>query len=438
METEAVVKRVVFSLCLATVTAGAVAVVIGPASASSTASKVATAASSTGWAQAGSNAASSNSNAGETVLTSATVSKLRYLRSYTSPPVTGCGGQAAPVIDGGDVTADINGYLVHFVAATGRVLWQKSFDDSLVTSVAVAGDKVIVGYRDCGPASQPDGQLAAYDVTSGKALWNTYTVPNGGSDGDLANIEVSDGYVITEGNSISPGAVTVHKVSDGSLVWADTTSTCNYGPAIVVDQEVTFTRCPATSNGTPGASEITARALKSGATTWKRAGTWTVERGDRSSATGANLLAVDPSATVADMDPATGATKNTLSGAGAVLAVDATSAFALCGDKDANGNQDNLCAYSLSTGKQVWSNDDTSLLYYSGTPGFSPAAAEAGGVIYLNTGDTGNAKTGKTITSATLGYSFATPPTALAVGDGRLLVADPAGRILDLYGLNGE
>jgi hypothetical protein len=59
-------------------------------------------------------------------------------------------------------------------------------------------------------------------------------------------------------------------------------------------------------------------------------------------------------------------------------------------------------------------------------------------VIYLNTGYTGNAKTGKTVIATSLGYSFATPPTSLTVGDGRLLVAEPAGRIIDLYGLSGE
>jgi hypothetical protein len=99
-----------------------------------------------------------------------------------------------------------------------------------------------------------------------------------------------------------------------------------------------------------------------------------VQRGDRSSASGRNLLATSPAGALVDLNPATGATKAALTGAGAVLAVDSTQAYALCGAKDANGNQDSLCAFSLSSGKQAWATSDTSLAYYSGTTGFTPAA----------------------------------------------------------------
>jgi putative pyrroloquinoline-quinone binding quinoprotein len=431
-------RDILAGLFVAAAAVGAGVMVTGSAAASSAATPAASAVSD--WGQAGSNAAISNSNLGESTLTAATVAELGYLRSYTSSPLTAvCGGTATPVIAGGDVTADVNGYLVHFVAATGQVLWQRTSNDGYVTSVAISDGKVIVGYRPCGQVSEPDGHLAAYDVSTGTPLWDVDTVPNGGSDGYMANIEVSGDYVITEGNSATPGAVTVHNVSDGSLVWADDTSSCAYGPAAVVGQEVIFTKCTSSSSATPGAARMAGRALATGAYTWHRAGTWSVLRGDRSAATGSNLFAINPTGAVVDVSPATGKTKYALTGAGSVLAVDASQAYATCGPEDINGDQDSLCAYTLGSGKQVWSTTQTLLGYYSGT-GLKPFAAEAGGAVYLNTGYILNAKTGSPLNSGTVeaGYGYSSPPSALAVGDGRLIIADPAGRIIDLYGLAGE
>jgi hypothetical protein len=97
-----------------------------------------------------------------------------------------------------------------------------------------------------------------------------------------------------------------------------------------------------------------------------------------------------------------------------VLAVDNLRAYALCATFD-------VCAYNLTSGKQVW----------QAGPGLSTdMAAEAGGVLYLDNGAALNTGTGKTITTVWAGLQ----PTDLAVGDGRIaVVSDP--RVVDLFGL---
>ncbi len=99
---------------------------------------------------------------------------------------------------------------------------------------------------------------------------------------------------------------------------------------------------------------------------------------------GKHLFATSPSGTVEGVNPATGAIEYTLRGAVKyeVLAVDASRVYTDC---SGDNNQD-LCAYNLSTGAREWD---------APVPGLS-LAAEAGGMLYSD-GTALNAATGQVI-----------------------------------------
>jgi outer membrane protein assembly factor BamB len=160
---------------------------------------------------------------------------------------------------------------------------------------------------------------------------------------------------------------------------------------------------------------IEARSLSTGKLAWRVQGRWTLQRGDFG---GTHLFASD-AGTVVALDPQTGQQEYTLSNAVKVLAVDNSRAYATCGS-----HGEHACAYNVSTGALEWQN--TRNVYKP------RLAAEAGGVLYLNSfGVALNAATGKKIKSLAIGSA-----TALAVGDGRI-AAVSSGRIIDLFGLPG-
>jgi hypothetical protein len=146
------------------------------------------------------------------------------------------------------------------------------------------------------------------------------------------------------------------------------------------------------------------------------AGAWQIQRGDLPGPGGHHFYAVSPPGSVLDLNPANGQAQHTLTGATAVLAVDGSRAYAAC------GSSFGVCAYITSTGDLVWNSPNV------GSPAL---AAEAGGVLYLDSGDVLNASTGD-ITFLWSGRAQST-----VVGNGRIgAVTDP--RVLDLYGLPGS
>jgi hypothetical protein len=404
------------------------------------------------WPQTDGNAAGSRSNLAETTLTTAAVRKLHLLRSYIAPakPPTRkdgyCGNYSSPIVSGGMVTADRNGYLVRFDPATGHKVWRRYMWDlpghvnPIVTSLAAGHGRIVVAYRHCKAGRGVDASILAVRAKTGKILWHTRTVPGGGNDGLMSAVEVSGRYVITEGNSASPGAVTVHKLSDGSTVWSDTTSSCKYGHAVVVDRLVVYTRCKHTTTSDPGDPGILGRALATGDYTWHQPGVWSVERGDTDAAGGQHVFARTPSAKVADVVPTTGKVRGTLDGAAHVVAVDGNQAYASCGTPNGIGDAPDFCAYSLGSRALAW--DVPEGFADFATVGAPPVVAVAAEVLYVGNGDVLAAATGQAIESAATSEPlvFAANPTtsALAVAGGRLIVSPGDPREVDLYGLKGE
>ena len=217
---------------------------------------------------------------------------------------------------------------------------------------------------------------------------------------------VANGYVVTSGADAAGYFFAVLSLSDGKTVWQRILSAGCSAPLVV--DSLTFTgSCD--SQGNP---LLEARNLGTGRLAWSQPGHWTIQRGDAN-----QLFATDSAGAVVALNPLTGQQEYTLSQAVTVLAADTSRAYATCGSQ----GQD-LCAYNLSTGTLEWQEAFTTAL-----------AAEAGGVLYLDSGYALNAATGQIIKA----MPFGSPPaSALAVGDGRI-AAVTAPRILDLYGLSG-
>jgi PQQ-like domain len=382
------------------------------------------------WTQTQGNAADSHSNLSETTLTPSMVKGMRGLRTYTSPNAeNGCGSSVGSALIGGDVVTVVNGEIVRYVAQTGKVVWQTRFDNDQVTDLAVVGNEVIVGYHDCGSASDPNGGVSAFSFATGNQTWSTPALPlcgqgvcNSGTTVD--RMVVADGYLVIGGNSPGSGYnVAVMKASDGSVVWKDITSTCVVSLPIVVDQQVIFTKC--NPSGAPGTPRMVADALATGSRIWQDTGTWAVQRGDFSQSRGSNVLATNPAGEVVDVNPANGKVKEALSGARDVLAVDGARAYATCGSATASGGLGSICGYALASGRKLWT---------SAAHPDAMLAADAGGVLYLDSGSMLDAATGKSLGSAFTSTSNAV--VGISVGEGRLNVVTPS--TSQLYGLKGE
>lgn len=376
-----------------------------------------------GWYDTNANAAQSRANPAETTLSPTQISKVEYLRTIASGPGSPnapCGPQpvVAPLPYDNSLYAVANNEVSKYDPATGALAWQQPVASQFyATSLAISANILVVGSSGCESASEPGGTVQAFNATSGAKLWSTRVY--GG--GPLDDIVKSGSYVIVAGEDAAGYQVTVLNVDNGKLAWFGTGCTeFATAPALVVGGLVMTYGC--TSNG---GTTLEARNLTTGAPAWSLPGGWTLERGDLPSATGAHLFVTNQAGTVEDLDPATGQVQYSLAGATAALAVDASRVYASCGSGGVN-----VCAYDLATGSRLWdkvtANDRQIKL-----------AAEADGVLYLDAGAALNASTGQTITTIWPSEYGTQPATALAVGDGRIVVStDP--RTLDLYGLPGS
>jgi outer membrane protein assembly factor BamB len=389
---------------------------IGPAMAIS---KAGPAASENGpWYQTDSGAARSRANLNEHVLAPSAVAKVKFLRSMTSPP-TPPGAQCAPesivapALVGGYVYAITNLVLSKYDAATGKLIWRRIPDPTFFTyyeSLSVSGNGlVVVGGTRCDSGSDPGSTFAVYNASTGKLVWSADL------SGGFTQEVVSQGYVATGGVNASGYSFDVLNLSNGKTVWQTFTSCqpSTWTPLVVSSLAITH-GCDSHGNTT-----LEARNLRTGTLVWSLPGRWAFQRGDFS---GKQLFATNPAGAVVALDPLTGKVEYTLSHAVSVLAVDNSRAYATCGSEGQY-----VCAYNVSTGTLEW--QDTKLLS-------RPAlAAEADGVLYLDSGLALKAATGHVIKKLAVG-GFKPQATALVVGDGRIAaVSHP--RVLDLFGLSG-
>lgn len=372
------------------------------------------------WFDTNSNAAGSRANLKEQVLSRSSVVKVQYLRGVAAPvdpPQALCPGPiVAPVLVGGSLYAITNGQLSKYSAATGSLIWRSVPDPAFslnYESLAISGNTVIVGASDCTSASEPPGTVYAFNATTGALAWKT-SLPGAGP---LDDAVIAGSFIVTEGADAAGSEVAVLNLSNGSAAWHQFGCGGN-SPAVVVGMLVMSNGCDSHAR-----ASLDAGNLATGASLWSRPGNWTIWRGDLSGSAGKHLYATDPAGAVVGVNPQTGHQQYSLNGAVKVLAVDSSQVYATCGSQGRN-----LCAYSTATGALTWQT----------TPRFSVAlAAEADGVLYLDSGAALNTATGKPITTIWASPNTGPTTTALAVGDGRIaVVSDP--RVLDLFGLPGS
>jgi outer membrane protein assembly factor BamB len=371
------------------------------------------------WYQTDFGAALSRANLAEHVLTPSTVSKVGYLRSVVAPPTppeASCSEPVvAPALVGGYLYVMTGGKLSKYNAATGKLIWRRTPDptfDTDYTSLSVSSSGlVVVGGGLCDSESEPGSAFYAYNASTGALVWSASP-----SEG-LNQSVVSNGYVLTAGIDAAGYFFYVLNLSNGKTVW-ESTNGCMPSPwtPLVVSSLAMLYGCDSAGNTT-----IEARQLGTGSLVWQLAGRWTLQRG---ASNAKQLFATNPTGTVVALNPLTGQDEYSLNGAIDVLAVDNSRAYATCGSQG-----EYVCAYDVSTGTLEW--QDTQLIPLFD---FATLAAEAGGVLYLNTGAALNAATGNLIKA--LPFDSNSLATALAVGDGRIAaVSDP--RVLDLFGLPG-
>jgi hypothetical protein len=372
-----------------------------------------------GWYDTNANAAQSRSNPAEKILSSSNIAQAKYLRTIVSPPDSPkatCGQQpmVAPLPYGNALYAVADGQLSKYNPATGAVVWQHPLNSTnIYTALDISGNVLVVAGTGCQSASQPGGAIGAYNATTGAKLWFQ-------NDPDTLDDAVKVGsYIIAAGEDAAGYSATVFNLTNGKTVWSHYGCTGFGSPlALVVGSVVMTYGCDHSGN-----TNVVARNLTTGAQVWSLPGNWTLQRGDLSGPAGQNLYATNPAGVVEDLNPATGQAKYSLTGAKTVLAVDSARVYASCDGQ-------NVCAYDITTGAQLWK---VASPYYSPTK----LAAEANGVLYLDSGIALNASTGQklaTVWSTDYGYLHT---TQLAIGDGRIVVStDP--RTLDLYGLAGS
>lgn len=371
------------------------------------------------WIESNYNAANSRANLAETTLTTSTISGVALRRSITAAtnPDAACEGAegvVTPMLSGGYSFALYNGYLQKAAAATGHVAWRVAPDTGFSTvyrSIAVAGNLVIVAGVGCDSVSDPNGLLAAFQISTGAPVWQTGT-----SDtfrGALSNMVTASGYLVAIGASAGGGQViSVRTASAGHQVWDKGTDLCGAAQVAVVGGVVIYPFCDSSGN-----QHLMASNLATGAAVWSKPGSWLPQAGDRATSAGKHVFVRDGSTgTVSDLNPATGATRKTVVGAKQVLAVDGSRVYATCGTSTKQ-----VCAYSLSTDAQLWSRT---------TAAAQSIGAFAGGVLYLGDGEALNAGSGAAIRSVWSGQA-----SSVVVGDGRICaVVNP--RKLGVYGLS--
>jgi len=391
------------------------AAVVSSALAVSTAAYAAAAAP---WPQSDFNAAHSRANLAETALSSASVAAVDYLRGLAVPPPdptfddVNCstGVRTDPIIAGGVLYAVGEHRLAAYTLATGALKWSVTIDPQSISTyggLALSGGHLVLAHEGACVTNDPSGVVTSFDPATGAVQWNAnLSTP-------VEEIVVSGNTVVVGGASLGSGsAVKALNLATGAPVW--TKESClsfTKVPMLVVKGNVVFNTCAEDGSG----AAIEAVTLTTGAHAWTKSGAWQLQRGDSDASTAAHLY-LSGSNGVTDVNPATGATRYTLPGAGAtVLAVGASRVFTNC------SSHTDVCAYNRANGAALWT-----------ATGPAAPLAVANDVVYLADGRALKVVNGSVITDLWTGEA-----TRLSVGAGYIaVVVNP--RVIDLYGATGR
>lgn len=369
------------------------------------------------WRQADHDASANRANTTATQITAANVGTVGWRRGIVAAPAGedtfGCAnGWTAPVVSGKRLYAAGNGTVYATDLTTGARVWERTISPittDYVWVAAVSGGRVIVGVLDCVSQSDPPGTVRALDGATGAPLWSA-------SIGALTKLSVRGTRVIGTGSVVGNG--TEFKVLDlttGAVVWQRTDDAACVGTAVVSLDRVYYQECD--PSGLPAA--LAAARLADGVVAWRKTGTWIVTRADQVGSTAKHLYSPG-SGGIADINPATGATRFRLAGTSRVDAIDATRVYAACSGK--------LCAFNRATGAALW----TSTVDLASTGFRAPAAAIGGALLYAPGGEVVDSASG-----AILKRLWTTGYREVSVGNGYVVSVARSDRIAEIYGLPG-
>jgi outer membrane protein assembly factor BamB len=367
------------------------------------------------WRQTNGSGAESRANLVESTLTTATVADAHLLRSVRPAPAgTQCDAPHAtsPVLSGTHLWAlNLDG-LSEYQAGTGGLIRRLNLDRSNTvefSNLALGHGLIIAGGIGCDSVSDPNGQISAFNSSTGAPVWNKSAGPG------LGDLVGSGPYVVSAGGTFASGNyVSVLRAYNGSTVWSKTPA-CGRTPVIVAGGNVVISTCNKNNR-----TQLAAYRLATGKVAWTRAGTWQVFRSDSDTASDAQVYVMNPSDHVIAISSETGRRLYPMHGASNVLAADDHQVYAACG-----ANAASVCAYDKATGASAWRTAHPATL-----------AIVGGGVLYLSDGAALNTDSGALLTTLWSSTDTApNPATSLAVGDGRVAaVTNPAA--IDLYGLS--
>lgn len=366
------------------------------------------------WSQPGFNAALSQANTAESVLTPSTVTKVTLQHTidvshaenecYASAPGVAVAGGRTYVADGTSVSA--------FTTGTGARVWHASLaygvaSDQDLDAVYLSHGLVLVTGDECG-TNDPNAVVAALDAKTGAREWVV------DADGDGASgTEVTGNLVVvhTPAGIESVPQDHVFSVTTGKPVWstsfAESDNLCDVEVG-VVDHEVFQQSCP---GGDATHEKLQALDVGTGAVLWSKAGQFSVLRGDSDAAGGQNVfLRNDATGLVSDVDPGTGTVRHVYAHATGVWAVTSNLAWGPC----LSGK---ICAWQLASGTRVW----------TASAGSATGAVLGGSVLYLSDGRALNASTGAMLTTL--------PAAPVLVANGRLASSSGTTDTVRLYGL---
>lgn len=366
-----------------------------------------------GWTQSDGGASHSRTNSAQTTINQGTVADLlpgAAVVAPSSPHPANCSfyGAQHPTLVGDSLYGIFGGRISAYRGvSSGSLLWRGPSDAHHLTdytSVSVADGLVVAGSESCDSVSDPSGAVTALDAATGALRWRT-----------PAQMGVFD--TVVSGNTViakefGNGAYTAAEAFDlttGKQLWVHDYTFCTSARQALVVRGLSIASGCNLNSGQPA---LVASNLRTGKTVWTRSGSWNPQAGDTDAADGRHLYAVDGSGTVQDLDPSTGATQHSLTGATSVLAVAGVRVFTTCSA--------GICAFRETSGAPSWTAASTATL-----------AAASVGVLYLSDGQVLNAYNGQLLSEVFTGTA-----TELAVGSGTVaLVLSSAPRTLAMYSL---
>lgn len=353
----------------------------------------ASAAVTTAWAQPGYGPANNYYNPNESVLNAGTIDDLKLSWVKGLPDLTAsCSRPSEPLAAGGRVFVTDRKGIGAYMASNGRLLWHHDYrfpEDESTAHLAVVGGVLVAGTTGCQSQSDPNGDLFALNVATGRQVWRV------DAGGPVESLVADRGLVLVSGSSESSApAVRTFRVADGKLRWK---AAAYQSSGVVAGGKLLVRRT--------NASGYAALAVDTGKRLWLRTGAWD---GIAATPAGDRFLLRDSARKLISVKATNGAVQWKTAGAGGELATDGRRVYI--------GGSEALYALDVRNGKKMWSR--TTDGWAAGQP------VRAGGLVYSMIDDdklrVHNAATGALVHNGGEPGSHGD----LAVSGGRLFLVD--------------